>query len=464
MEFNMHSAKESTRLVSDSPTAAEKLSMNFRRFAAFSAAGGVVLIVITAIAMVWANSPWAETYARWFGSIPLRVTLGEFGWSASMRDWINDALMAVFFFMIGLEIKREVLFGELRSIKRAALPLIAAVGGMAVPGAIYAVINRGGDGMHGWGIPTATDIAFALGVMTLLGSRVPAGLKVFLTTLAVADDLGALIVIALFYTENPSVSNILIAFAALGVMYGMNKAGVRSAGLYLLVGAVVWWFIHHSGVHATIAGVLTAMTIPSDSRADIGAFARFTTSTASDLRNVDSDPASPLSGEQQEKIGAIEEACERAQSPMQRLEHSLVPWCGFFIIPIFALANAGVPLSTGDVALGDIVRYPECLGVALGLTLGKPIGIFVASFIAVKLGLGALPTGVNFKHIHGASWLAGIGFTMSLFIAGLAFKSNGDVGVLQLNAAKLGILGGSTVAALVGLVVLTLATRSRSAS
>ncbi|MFN9992818.1 MAG: Na+/H+ antiporter NhaA [Phycisphaerales bacterium] len=460
----MHGTNDTPRLVADSLTAAEKLSMTFRRFAAFSAAGGVVLIAITAVAMLWANSPWAETYSTIFGSTPLRVTLGEFGWTASLRDWINDALMAVFFFMIGLEIKREVLFGELSSIKRAALPLIAAVGGMAVPGAIYAVINKGGDGMHGWGIPTATDIAFALGVMTLLGSRVPAGLKVFLTTLAVADDLGALIVIALFYTDSPSVSNILIAFAALAVMYGMNKSGVRSSGLYLLVGAVVWWFIHHSGVHATIAGVLTAMTIPSESRADIRAFATFTGSTVKGLESQATASTAPLSGEQQERIGAIEEACERAQSPLQRLEHALVPWCGFFIIPIFALANAGVPLSTGDVALGDIVRYPECLGVTLGLTLGKPIGIFLASFIAVKLGLGALPSGVNFKHIHGAAWLGGIGFTMSLFIAGLAFKSNGEVGVLQLNAAKLGILGGSSVAAILGLIILTLATRSKSPS
>lgn len=459
----MQSNGSSSRFQPESPTPAEKLSATFRRFAAFSAAGGIVLIIVTVLAMVWANSGWADSHVRFFNSIPLRVTLGEFGWTASIQYWINDALMAVFFFMIGLEIKREVLFGELSSVKRAALPLIAAVGGMAVPGTIYAIINRGGDGMHGWGIPTATDIAFALGVMTLLGSRVPAGLKVFLTTLAVADDLGALIVIALFYTESPSVVNILIAFGALGVMYAMNKFGVRSAPLYLIVGAVVWWFIHHSGVHATIAGVLTAMTIPGDSRMKTDIFARFASSTANDVGAAVVSPGL-LAGDIQEKISSIEDVCERAQSPMQRLEHGLVPWCGFFIIPVFALANAGVPLSTGGVALSDIVKYPEYLGVAFGLIIGKPLGIFAASYIAVKLGLGALPTGVSFKHIHGAAWLGGIGFTMSLFIAGLAFKSGDETTVLQLNAAKLGILSGSTVAAIFGLVILSRATRPSSNS
>lgn len=435
--------------------------MTFQRFAAFSAAGGVVLIAVTVFAMAWANSPWADSYSRFFNLIPLRITLGDFGWTASVQYWINDALMVVFFFMIGLEIKREVLFGELSSVKRAALPLIAAVGGMAVPGTIYALINRSGDGMHGWGVPTATDIAFALGVMTLLGSRVPAGLKVFLTTLAVADDLGALIVIALFYTDSPSIVNILIAIAAIAVMYIMNKTGVRSAPLYLLVGAVVWWFIHHSGVHATIAGVLTAMTIPSDSRIKIDVFARYTSSTANDI-GAAAASSDLLESDTQAKISSIEDVCERAQSPMQRLEHGLVPWCGFFIIPIFALANAGVPLSTGGVALTDIVTYPEYLGVALGLVIGKPLGIFLASYIAVKLGLGALPSGVNFKHIHGAAWLGGIGFTMSLFIAGLAFKTGDDTAIIQLNAAKLGILSGSTAAAIVGLIILTLATATLS--
>ena len=452
------------RLRTSSKTAADRVSLAFGRFASLSAAGGVLLVGVAAVAMIWANSAWAQSYVWLFQELHLNVKLGVFGWDAPLLLWINDLLMAVFFFMVGLEIKREVLFGELSSLKRASLPLIAAAGGMAVPGLIYAAVNRGGDGMHGWGIPTATDIAFALGVMGLLGSRVPPGLKVFLTTLAVADDLGALLVIALFYTESPSVTNLLIAFAALGVMFIMNKSGVRWPVLYLLVGGVVWWFIHHSGVHATIAGVLTAMAIPSKSREDIRSFAVFTRDAAETLVASSSATASAsplLSGDQHAYISGIEDACEKAQNPVQRLEHGLVPWVSFLIVPIFALANAGVPLSTGDTPVSALLSSKECVGVALGLVIGKPVGIFVASLLAVKLGLGVLPSGVTFRHIHGAAWLGGIGFTMSLFIASLAFVRDGAVNIDQLNAAKMGILGGSSVAAVVGLAVLALACRRR---
>ncbi|MFZ4572900.1 MAG: Na+/H+ antiporter NhaA [Phycisphaerales bacterium] len=442
-------------------TPAERLSAALARFASMSAAGGVVLVAVTVVAMVWANSPWATTYEWLFHELYLVVRLGEFGWKASVVHWINDLLMAVFFFFVGLEIKREVLFGELRSMKRAALPLFGAAGGMAVPGAIYAIVNLGGDGLHGWGIPTATDIAFALGIMALLGSRVPAGLKLFLTTLAVADDLGALLVIAVFYTESPSVANLFLAMGALAVMFAMNRLGVRSALPYVLAGGVVWWFIHNSGVHATIAGVLTAMSIPSDARTKVGAVAHFVRETAGELERT-SHAASPmLSGNQQAQVDGIQDACTQAQSPLQRLEHKLVPWVGFFIVPLFALANAGVPLSTGDTPLAAVVSSRECLGVALGLIIGKPVGILVASFAAVRLGAASLPSGVTMHHVHGAAWLGGIGFTMSLFIANLAFVRGGEVNTAQLNAAKVGILAGSTVAAVVGLLVLRRATRPR---
>jgi NhaA family Na+:H+ antiporter len=450
------------RLRTASKTAADRISLAFGRFTSLSAAGGVLLVGVAAVAMIWANSPWAESYVWLFQKLHLNVKLGGFGWDAPLLLWINDLLMAVFFFMVGLEIKREVLFGELSSLKRASLPLIAAVGGMAVPGLIYAAVNRGGEGMHGWGIPTATDIAFALGVMGLLGSRVPVGLKVFLTTLAVADDLGALMVIALFYTESPSVLNMLIAFGGLAVMVIMNRSGVRWPVLYLMAGAVVWWFVHHSGVHATIAGVLTAMTIPSKSREDIRSFALFARDAADTLAASSKATPSPLlSGDQQAYISGIEDACEKAQNPVQRLEHSLVPWVSFLIVPIFALANAGVPLSTGDTPVSALLSSKECVGVVLGLVIGKPVGIFVASVLAVKLGLGVLPSGVTFRHIHGAAWLGGIGFTMSLFIASLAFVKGGEVNPDQLNAAKIGILGGSSVAAVVGMAVLALACRRR---
>lgn len=457
----MAHSSQKVRLRPASKTPAERVSMTFERFASLSAASGVLLLAVTVVAMVWANSPLAHIYHYLFEELTLSVTLGSIGWSAHTVHWINDLLMAVFFFMVGLEIKREVLFGELSSVKRAALPLIAALGGMIAPGTIYALINRGGDGMHGWGIPTATDIAFALGVMALLGSRIPTGLRVFLTTLAVADDLGALLVIAIFYTDSPNLTNLLIAGGALLVMFIMNRAGVRWPVLYLIVGGVVWWFIHHSGVHATIAGVVTAMSIPSRSREDLARFALFARESAQSLEKSPHQRGALLSGDQQEVISGIEDACEKAQSPMQRLEHSLVPWVSFLIVPLFALANAGVPLATGDTSPTDLLRSPECLGVALGLLLGKPIGIFVASFIGVKLGLGALPSGVTFKHVHGAAWLGGIGFTMSLFIASLAFVKNGAPDPAQLNAAKIGILLGSAVAAIVGLVLLARAAPAR---
>ncbi len=445
------------RRIQAPPVPADALKTPIERFMAFGAAGGLTLLFVTIVAVVWANSPWGHHYHHVFEGIKLSVTLGGFGWTAHTVHWINDLLMAVFFFYVGLEIKREVLVGELKSPRKAAVPLFAALGGMVVPAGIYAAFNLGTDGSHGWGIPMATDIAFALGILALMGSKVPNGLKVFLTTLAVADDLGALIVIAVFYTDSPNLANLGWAFLALVVMAGMNRFGIRQPVWYLLAGAFVWWFIHHSGVHATIAGVLTAMTIPVRKRVDVEKYSAFVIQSAKDF-----DLAGPhedgviLSTDQRAIVQGIEDACDRVQSPLQSLEHALHPWVAFLVVPVFALANAGVTLGDG---VQEAALSRESIGIALGLVLGKPIGVMLFSFIAVKAGVGALPQNTTWPMVHGAAWLAGIGFTMSLFIANLAFVGD-ELAVQQLTSAKIGVLGGSTIAAIVGLMVLKLALRS----
>ncbi len=380
------------------------------RFARMESAGGIVLIVCALAAMVWANSPAASSYVQLFHESKFTVGFGEWKLSKAFILWINDLLMAVFFLLVGLEIKREVLVGELRSPKAAALPIAAAVGGMAFPGLIYALVNMGEPGLRGWGVPMATDIAFALGVMALLGSRVPVALKVFLTSLAIVDDLGALLIIAIFYTDKVGFGYLGWAAVLLAVLAVINLAGVRARLPYLLVGLVVWYCFLKSGVHATIAGVLVA----------------------------------------------LEDANEKVETPLRSLEHKLIPWVAFLILPVFALANAGVALSTGggeDAA--PVWTSRVLIGVVLGLVIGKPLGVMLCSWLAVKAGVARLPTGVCWGQVHGAGWLAGIGFTMALFIANLAFKEN----AAMLDAAKLGVLGASVLAGVIGLVILARATR-----
>ncbi len=366
----------------------------FQRFFATTAAGGVVLLASTAMALVWANSPWADAYhALW----DARVTVGAppFGVTLSLRHWVNDGLMAVFFFLVGLEIKREVLVGELASRRTAALPVVAAIGGMVVPALLYAAVNTGGPGAAGWGIPMATDIAFALGILALLGDRVPSGLRVFLAALAIADDLGAVLVIGLFYTSALAWTALGGVAAMLAALFGLNRGGVRRPLAYALLGVVLWSFMFASGIHASIAGVLLALTIPARAR-----------------------------------IGEV--------SLLARMEGALQGVVAFGVMPVFALANAGVTLGSAAAAVG---HSSIALGIALGLVLGKPLGIGLASYAAVRGGLAELPTGVTWRHVLGVGWLGGIGFTMSLFIAGLAFTVPAT-----LNTAKLAILAASVTA------------------
>jgi NhaA family Na+:H+ antiporter len=387
----------------------------FQRFFSTEAAGGIVLLACAAVALAMANSSWAPAYHHLWETSQ-RLGAPSFGLTLTLHEWVNDGLMAVFFLLVGLEIKREVLIGELSSRRSAALPVAAAIGGMVVPAAIYAAVNRGGPGAAGWGIPMATDIAFALGILALLGNRLPSGLRVFLAALAIVDDLGAVLVIALFYTSGIHWSALGGAAMVLALLIGLNLAGARRAAAYAILGVVLWLFVLKSGIHATVAGVLLALTIP----------ARGATGT------------------------------EPAESLLQRVEIALHGPVAFIIMPVFALANAGVPLGAG---LATAIRTPVALGVALGLLLGKPIGITLASYAAVRAGAAELPEGVTWRHVHGVSWLGGIGFTMSLFIAGLAFA---DAGVLDI--ARLGVLGASACAGIVGYMLLRRAAPSASTS
>ncbi len=423
-----------------------KVLYPIREFMHAEASGGIVLMLCAVAALAWANSPWSAAYSALWET---KITIGPEGFnlSESLLHWINDGLMAVFFFVVGLEIKREVLVGELASLRQAALPIAAALGGMVAPALIYTAVNLGGEGAGGWGIPMATDIAFALGVLALLGPRVPTSLKIFVTALAIVDDLGAVLVIALFYTSNVSWASLGAGALFLLALVAANRLHVRHPLAYALLGIGMWVAFLKSGVHATIAGVLLALTIPARTRVDTEEFLDRGRDILDefDRSGVEGEDIL-INGDQQAALMELESLTEHAQTPMQRLEHSLHPWVAFAIVPLFALANAGVALG-GDI--GAALTQPVTLGVIAGLVVGKQVGITLFSWLAVRSGLAELPQELSWRHIYGASLLAGIGFTMSLFIGALAF---GD-GPLQ-SAAKVGILAASLVAGVAGWLVL----------
>jgi NhaA family Na+:H+ antiporter len=426
----------------------------FQAFAANKAAGGILLLFCAVAALSWANSPWAPYYAGLWHT-ELTVSLAGKALSHDLHFWVNDLLMAIFFFLVGLEIKREVLVGELASARQAALPVIAAAGGVAVPAILYSLINFRGPGAHGWGIPMATDIAFALGVMALLGDRVPLGLKVFLTALAIVDDIAAVLVIALFYTDRISWTALGVAALCLVVLATLNRLGARHPLTYAIFGAILWLAVLNSGIHPTIAGIALAMTIPSRTPLDSRRFVLRSRRVLDHFEQaVGSERSLMNDEEQQAALLALEEACEKVQPPLHRMERALHPWVTFTIMPLFALANAGVLLG-GNAA--SALSQPVALGVLLGLVLGKPLGITLASWVAVRARLASLPPGITWSHIHGAAWLGGIGFTVSLFVAGLAFNEES-----LLIMAKLGILSASLIAGIVGSVLLARQRRAAS--
>ena len=423
----------------------ERVLGPFHSFFQASASGGIVLLLATAVALLWANSGWAESYHHLWET-PVTVGAPGFGLTLPLHAWVNDGLMAIFFFFVGLEIKREVLVGELASRRSATLPVAAALGGMLVPAALYALVNAGGPGAAGWGVPMATDIAFALGILALLGHRVPAGLRVFLAALAIADDLGAVLVIAVFYTSSLNVMALAGAGLVVVLLGMLNAAGVRRPVVYALLGVVLWVLMLKSGVHATVAGVLLALTIPARTRIREDEFLASAERSLADFRAADEPGTTVLTNRgHQEALHALERAADLAQAPLQRMEHALHFVVAFVIMPVFALANAGVSLT----GVGAALASPVALGVALGLVLGKPLGITLASLAAVRAGAADLPAEVTWRHVHGAAWLAGIGFTMSLFIAGLAFSD-----AALLDTAKIGVLGASVVAGVVGFLLL----------
>jgi NhaA family Na+:H+ antiporter len=423
----------------------------FQRFFRTETAGGSVLLLFGIAALALANSPLADAYERLW-QIPLTVGIVGHSLSLTLHQWINDGLMACFFLLVGLEIKREFIVGELASLKKASLPIACAIGGMIVPAAVYLICNMSGIGARGWGIPMATDIAFALGALALIAPDAPVGARVFLAALAIVDDMGAVLIIAIFYSHAIAWSALAGAAAMLAVLIGFNVMGVRRLGLYLLAGIVLWYFVHASGVHATVAGVALAFTIPTHTRINAVEFSR----TARDLldrfdRTESGDFLVLTSKGQQETLFALEHASEGATAPVLRLEHALHNFSAFVVMPLFAFANAGVRIG------GPLQHAEVAVRVLLGLVIGKPLGITAAAFGAVKSGVAQLPRGVGWGSLLGYACLAGIGFTMSLFIAMLAFDDTGPV-----NSAKTGILAGSLLAGIAGAIVLRIAAGFRN--
>jgi NhaA family Na+:H+ antiporter len=420
----------------------EKIVRPFQAFADRASSSGILLIAAAIAALAWANSPWGESYTGLWAT-KLSIGLGSFSIEEDLTHWINDGLMAVFFLVVGLEIKREILVGELSSPRRAALPLAAALGGAVLPALIYVVITFGTEGVSGWGIPMATDIAFALGVLALLGKRAPLGLKVFLTALAIVDDIVAVMVIALFYTSNVSWGALAVGAAFLIALVAANLAGVGKPLPYALLGIGLWLCFLQSGVHATIAGVLMAMTVPASSFIDTGEFLNRSRVLLDRFEQAGERGDAVLCNEERQgTLHALNSANEDVEPPLQELEHTLHPWVVFVIMPLFALANAGVVLGE-DFA--STLLNPVSLGIVAGLLLGKQFGIILFAWLAVKSGISELPGGVTWLHIYGAAWLAGIGFTMSLFISDLAFADSP-----LLDIAKLGILTASLIAGVAG--------------
>lgn len=423
----------------------------FQRFFRTETAGGSVLLLFGIAALALANSPLAASYAGLW-RIPLTVGIVDHSLSLTLHQWINDGLMAVFFLLVGLEIKRELVVGELASVRKAALPIACAIGGMIAPAAIYWIFNPLGVGARGWGIPIATDIAFALGALALIAPGAPIGARVFLTALAIADDMGAVLVIATFYSQTIAWGALAIAGLLILVLFGFNAIGVRHLWPYLLVGVALWYFVHQSGVHSTVAGVTLAFAIPTRTRINTAQFSREARSLLDRFDQTESGDFIVLTSKgQQETLFALEHATEGVTAPILRLENALHKFSAFVVMPLFAAANAGVklalPMQNAEIAIG----------ASLGLVIGKPLGITAAALLAVKSGVAKLPRAVNWTSLLGYAWLAGIGFTMSLFIAMLAFDEATPV-----DAAKLGILAGSLLAGIGGAIILRIASSFRN--
>jgi len=424
----------------------------FEEFIRDESAGGILLMLCTMAALIIANTSLFEAYDNIL-HIEISIGFGGYAITESVHHWINDGLMALFFLIIGLEIKREILVGELADLRQAVFPIAAAIGGMLIPAIIYLFINYGGDAERGWAIPMATDIAFAVGILVILGKRIPRSLMSFLLALAIVDDLGAIIVIALFYTNEIHVGALGFSAVCFIALMVLNLGGVRKLLPYYLLGVLLWIGMLKSGVHATLAGVLTALTIPAISNCDMGMFSGRIHELMVRFDKVHKPGKNILeNAEQRAVLQGLENYVHRMETPLQRVEHSFHLWVSFLIVPVFALANAGVPI--GFESLGDIV-HPLTMGVGAGLVLGKFAGIFLFSWLVVRSGISRLPESVSMSQIAGVALLAGIGFTMSIFVAGLAFEGQID----YLVKAKIAIILASVIAGITGFLWLYVAGR-----
>ncbi|GAA5444829.1 Na(+)/H(+) antiporter NhaA [Microbulbifer sp. NBRC 101763] len=425
-----------------------RLVTPFEEFIHRQSSSGILLMLSALAALIIANSPLQDTYKHLL-HMPISLGTGDWELSLSLHHWINDGLMAIFFFLVGLELKREFLVGELSDLRQAVLPVMAAIGGMLVPALVYTSFNIGGEAGRGWGIPMATDIAFAVGCIALLGNRVPRAVVTFLVALAIVDDLGAILVIAIWYTEQVNVIALIASGSLIVIMGLLNAAGVRRSSAYVFLGILLWYGLYLAGVHATLAGVITAMALPAKPKYDPVAFSTFVKDI---IRSFDRcfRPGDKIIANDalRARVMALGNGVSLAQSPLQRMETRLHIPVGFLVIPIFALANAGIPFDSFSSSAA--VFNPVTLGVIGGLVFGKLVGIVGATWIGWKLGWGRLPKAANFQHIIGVALLAGIGFTMSIFIAELAFSSQYEL----LIQAKAGILLASVIAGTAGFLVL----------
>lgn len=422
----------------------------FEDFVHKETSSGILLMICAVAAIIIANSPLFPLYDQ---ILHTKITIGggSFSMTHTLHHWINDGLMVLFFFVVGLEVKREILIGELSNPRQAVLPISAAIGGMVVPALFYFMLNSSGDAARGWGIPMATDIAFALGVIALLGKRVPKPVIPFLLSLAIVDDLGAVMIIAVFYTDTIHLGALGFAGGCLAFLVFLNMASVRAPLPYLFIGFLMWIAMMKSGVHATLAGVLTALTIPARSSCDATVFVeRMTMLTRDFIDQINLDDRNDAelnilkNSQKQLILAAYEDTIQKMESPMQHLEHNLHVWVSFLIVPLFALANAGIPIDFGE--LGSIARHPVTLGILLGLVAGKTFGVFIFSWAATASGISKLPEGMTLSHILGVAMLAGIGFTMSIFIGSLAFEHQPEL----LLYSKVGIVMASVIAGLGG--------------
>ncbi|MBL0218776.1 MAG: Na+/H+ antiporter NhaA [Myxococcales bacterium] len=422
--------------------AARRLFRPLTRFLQIEAASGLLLLSAACVALIWANSPWSGSYERLWSS-ELTIGLGPWSASASVRFIVNDVLMAVFFFVVGLEIRREIHAGELSELRRATLPIVAALGGMIVPAVIYMVIG-GGSASRGWGIPMATDIAFAVGILSLLGSRVSPSLRVLLLSVAIIDDIGAILVIAIFYTAGLDPAGLGIAVAGMAGILALQRFGVRTAAAYVAPGVVIWLGVLHAGIHPTVAGVIVGMMTPA--RAWFGIDGFVATSRAElDAIELATTRAGTTGHDLTERLKILRGAHREARSPVERIEAALHPWVAFAIMPVFALANAGVSLGGVDLSGSPSVA----IGIVVALVVGKPMGIVLATAIAKRLRLASFPSGVTWGGIVVIGTVAGIGFTMALFIAELALPANAEL----LGLAKVGVLAASALAAVTALLL-----------